>query len=156
MISSLQDQVASYPALAPPPNPLRDQHVSSGKLGSSTHWRPGRCTGMRLWPESRILSRHFSSSTSSALSMKTCTWRTLASAGNWLVAPCKDKLAAHLIKGRHADRGNLAAEVEGSPDDGDLVRCQGASQALLPAVDAHQGLELRPPEQGLRTVHFPY
>lgn len=53
---------------------MQREQNQNGKLGGGKwfHLLPGRCTGMRLWPESRILSKQASSSFVSADNMKTC------------------------------------------------------------------------------------
>ena len=43
-------------------------------------------------------------------------------------------------------------QIQGPPDDGDLILAQVPPKPVVYAVDVQHGLQLRPPEQGLQSA----
>ena len=63
---------------------------------------------------------------------------------------CAMLRSSHLVQGSHALHGSLVGQVQGAPDDIDLLVSELPPQALSGAMQVHQSLQLSAPEQGLQ------
>ena len=63
---------------------------------------------------------------------------------------CAMLRSSHLVQASHALHGGLVGQVQGAPDDIDLLVSKLPSQDLSGAVQVYQSLQLSTPEQGLQ------